>query len=135
MENLSNPDATGGIIAMIMSMMVFIVIIMVFFIICQWRIFTKAGKPGWASIIPIYNTIVMLEIVKKPVWWIILLLIPGVNLIFAIILIHNLSKVFGQGTGFTLGLLFLSFIFYPMLAFGNYKYIGDGTNEEVPAFA
>jgi len=95
-----------------------------------WAIFKKAGKPGWAAIIPIYNLVVLLQIVNKPVWWILLLLIPCVNFILIIIgwiWINNLlSKSFGQGGAFTLGLMFLGFIFYPLLGFGDYTYLGPG---------
>ncbi|MBN1821675.1 MAG: hypothetical protein JXR31_09250 [Prolixibacteraceae bacterium] len=92
-------------------------------IISMWRIYLKAGKPGWASIIPIYNIIVLLEIIKKPVWWIVLLIIPVVNIVFWIWIVNLLSKSFGKNEGFTVGLLFLSFIFYPLLGFGSPKYI------------
>jgi len=100
--------------------------VLVLLIVSFWKIFQKAGKPGWASIIPIYNIIVQLEIVGKPWWWIFLLFIPVVNIVIGIIIVHNLSKSFGQGVGFTLGLLFLGVIFYPILAFGDYKYVGPG---------
>jgi hypothetical protein len=98
--------------------------IVVLVIAAQWAIFTKAGKPGWAAIIPIYNTIVLLQIVGRPVWWIILLLIPIVNIIVGIIVLNDLSKSFGKGVGFTLGLIFLSIIFYPILGFGSARYVG-----------
>lgn len=91
-------------------------------IIPMWKIFTKAGKPGWACIIPIYNIIVMLEVVKKPVWWIILMLIPIVNIVIAIIVIHQLSLSFGKGTGFTVGLILLPVIFLPILGYGSSQY-------------
>lgn len=107
-----------------MDVLIYLAVV-IFFVYCEWKIYEKAGKPGWAAIIPIYNVIVMLEIVGKPVWWIILLLIPGVNIVILIILLHGLSKSFGQGTGFTLGLLFLGFIFIPMMALKNdIKYVG-----------
>ena len=93
-------------------------------LIAQWKIFEKAGQPGWACIVPIYNVIVLLEIVGKPIWWLFLLIIPGVNLIVGLMLTHLLSKSFGQGIGFTLGLIFLPFIFHLILAFGSAKYIG-----------
>ncbi len=93
-------------------------------IVSIWKIFEKAGKPGWAAIIPIYNIIVLLEIVGKPVWWFILLLIPFVNFIIIIILAHRLSLSFGQGVGMTLLLLILPIIGYPMLAFGSATYKG-----------
>jgi hypothetical protein len=98
--------------------------LIVLMIASLWTIFKKAGKPGWACIIPIYNIIVLLEIVGKPWWWLLLMLIPIVNIVFAIWMLNLLSKSFGQSTGFTIGLLLLGIIFYPMLAFGNYTYVG-----------
>lgn len=89
-----------------------------------WITYSKAGKPGWAAIIPIYNILVWLEIIGKPWWWLLLCLIPLVNIVIIIIMINRLSKVFGHGVGFTLGLIFLGFIFFPILAFGDSKYIG-----------
>ncbi len=97
-------------------------VLLVLIIISWWKVFTKAGKPGWASIIPIYNIIVLLDIVKRPVWWLILLLIPIVNIVIGIIVIFDLAKAFGKGTGFALGLLFLGIIFLPILAFGDAQY-------------
>jgi len=99
-------------------------VVFVLMIVANWRIYEKAGKPGWASIIPIYNIIVLLEIVGKPIWWIFLLLIPGVNIIFGVWVTNLLSKSFGKNEGFTIGLIFLSFIFYPILGFGNAEYQG-----------
>ena len=113
--------SSGG--ASIISSVIFLAII-VFYIAAGWKILTKAGKPGWAAIIPIYSTIVLLQVARRPGWWFILLLIPFVNIVIAIIFLNDLSKVFGHGIGFTLGLLFLSFIFYPVLGFGGSKYIG-----------
>jgi len=98
------------------------VALIVFFVIVMWKIFTKAGRPGWAAIIPIYNIVVLLQIIKKPVWWILLFFIPFVNIIIQIIVTHRVSRSFGHDVGFTLGLLFLSIIFYPILAFGSSKY-------------
>jgi uncharacterized membrane protein YoaK (UPF0700 family) len=103
---------------------IFIVVVVLIFIAAQWRIFEKAGKPGWAAIIPIYNYFVLLEIVGKPYWWIFLLFLPGVNIIFGVWITNLLSKSFGHNEGFTLGLIFLSIIFYPILAFGNSEYKG-----------
>ena len=102
--------------------------LVVFLIASMWTIFTKAGEPGWASIVPIYNIVVLLKIVGKPTWWIILFLIPGVNLIFAIWTANMLSKSFGKTEGFTVGLILLGIVFYPMLAFGDAKYIGPFGN-------
>jgi Family of unknown function (DUF5684) len=90
----------------------------------MWKLFTKAGKPGWAAIIPIYNVIVLLQIAGKPLWWIILLLIPFVNFIAIILIWIAIAKSFGKGVGFALGLTFLSPIFVPILGFGNAEYSG-----------
>ena len=99
-------------------------ILLVFLAIVKWIIYEKAGQPGWASLVPVYRTVVLLKIVKKPTWWLILLIfVPIVNIIILIKIIHQLSKKFGYGVGFTLGLIFLGIIFYPILAFGKSKYI------------
>mgnify|MGYP000920907785 CR=1 FL=1 len=102
-------------------------------IVSMWKIYTKAGKPGWACIIPIYNIIVLLEIVGKPWWWLLLMLLPFVNIIFAIWMLNLLSKSYGHGVGFTLGLLFLSFIFIPILGLGESKYVGPAGAAQAPA--
>ena len=93
-------------------------------IIGQWKIFVKAGKPGWASIIPIYSTIVMLDIIKRPVWWIaLLLLVPGASLVLGIMMAMDLAQCFGKSQGWGVGMLWLlSFIGYPMLGFGKDTY-------------
>jgi hypothetical protein len=115
----------SGTIAGILGGAIFIyLVILAFYIFCLWKIFEKANKPGWAAIIPIYNSIIVLEIVGKPVWWIILLLIPIVNIFVGLYIAHLLSKSFGHDIGFTLFLIFLGFIAIPVLAFGNSKYVG-----------
>jgi hypothetical protein len=91
-----------------------------------WQTFVKAGKPGWAAIIPIYNVIVMLQIAGRPIWWILLLLIPLVNLVIAIIVSIDIAKNFGKGAGFGVGLALLGFIFYPILGFGDAQYRATG---------
>ncbi len=96
--------------------------VIVLMIVSMWKIYAKAGQPGWASIIPIYNIIVLLQIVQKPIWWIVLLFIPFVNFVIIIMIYHELSKVFGKGAGFTIGMLLLSIIFFPILAFGSATY-------------
>lgn len=98
--------------------------IAIFLIAAQWKVYQKAEQPGWACIIPIYNTIVLLKIVGKPWWWILLMLIPIVNIVFAVWMTNLVSKSFGKDEGFTLGLIFLGFIFWPILGFGNARYRG-----------
>ncbi|MBA3075420.1 MAG: signal peptidase I [Anaerolineae bacterium] len=94
----------------------------VFYLFCMWKIYVKAGKPGWAAIVPVYNILVQLEIVGRPWWYLLLMFVPVVNIVIAIMIIFDLAKVFGKSTGFGFGLLFLSFIFIPILAFGDAQY-------------
>ena len=93
-------------------------------IVAMWKVFTKAGQPGWASLIPIFNIYIWCKIVGRPGWWVILMLIPFVNLIVAIILCIDLAKSFGQGVGFGIGIILLSIIFLPILGFGSAQYQG-----------
>lgn len=97
----------------------------VFIIASVWRVYEKAGKPGWAAILPIYNIIVLLEIVRKPLWWIVLLLVPIANVVVLFILYIELAKAFGKTAGFGVGLTLLGFIFFPILGFGDARYRGD----------
>ena len=120
----SYEGAEQGIFAALGVFAFIYVIIFLIIIVSAWKIFEKAGKPGWAAIIPIYNIIVLLEIVGKPVWWIILMLIPFVNFIVAIFVTHLLSRSFGKDIVMTILLLLVPFIGYPMLAFGDAKYVG-----------
>jgi hypothetical protein len=104
--------------------MIIYVAVIVIIIAANWKIFEKAGKPGWAAIIPIYNLIVLLQIIGKPVWWFLLLLIPVVNIVILIIMTHGLSKAFGKDFVYTIGLLLLPIVFYPILGFGDAQYVG-----------
>ena len=97
-------------------------ILAVVLIVAWWKIFTKAGKPGWAALIPIYNVIVMLQVIGRPIWWIILFLIPVVNIIIEIIVFLDLAKSFGRSTWFGIGLILLNPIFVLILAFGDAEY-------------
>jgi len=91
-----------------------------------WGIFSKAGQPGWAAIIPIYNIYIMTQVAKKPGWWVaMILLVPVANIIFLIMTWHNIALNYGKTAGFTVGMIFLSFIFIPILGLGSAKYIGN----------
>ena len=131
MENYdaSSAGAVAGLMAIIGALIIPFIIIWVVMVIAHWKIYEKAGKPGWAAIVPIYNIIVLLEIVGKPTWWILLFLVPCVNIVFLVWTTNLLSKSFGQSEGFTVGLLLLGIIFYPMLGFGNYQYVGPAGAE------
>ena len=96
--------------------------VVVIMIVAMWKVFTKAGQPGWATLIPIYNCYVMLKIASMPGWFIILMFIPIVNLVIGIMATIALAAKFGKSFGFAIGMLFLPFIFFPILAFGNAQY-------------
>ena len=110
------------------GMLIFYLIIIIIEIAALWKVFTKAGKPGWASIIPVYNIIVLVQIIKKPAWWwIVIVFVPFVNIIFLILAMIELAKVFGKGGGFAVGLILFPYIFLPILAWGDAQYQGDNT--------
>ena len=109
-----------------MGGMLFTLAFIALMIASLWKVFTKAGEPGWAAIVPIYNTIVILKIAGKPWWWFLLMLIPLVNFVIMIIAIVALAKNFGKGVGFAIGLIILPFIFFPILAFSDATYLGSG---------
>lgn len=115
-------DAAAGIFFVLIAIVWLAVLVLV--LASMWVLFTKAGKPGWAAIIPIYNVIVLLEIIGRPLWWILLLFIPCVNFVVPIILFIDLAKSFGKDALFGVGLWLLGFIFFPILAFGDAKYQG-----------
>jgi hypothetical protein len=119
---LAQASSNGG--GMGIAIMVFYVAFLIVMVAAAWKLFTKAGQPGWAAIVPIFNAVIMLKIVGKPIWWLVLFLIPVVNLIVTIIVMIELAKAFGKGVGFGIGMAFLPFIFLPMLAFGSAQYQG-----------
>lgn len=86
-------------------------------------VFAKAGRPRWAAFVPIYNTLTLLDVVGRPLWWIFLLFIPGANIIFTIIVMNDLAKSFGQGPGFTVGLVLISWVFMLVLWLGPSDYL------------
>jgi hypothetical protein len=87
-----------------------------------WKVFEKAGIPGWKAIIPVYNTILLLQIAGRPGWWLLILLIPGVNIVIVVMISLELAECFGRGYLFGAGLVLLFFVFLPVLGFGNARY-------------
>ena len=114
--------ANGGDQGPGVGVYIFAILFSVLMIAAMWKVFTKAGKPAWAAIVPIYNIIVLLQIAGKPVWWIILFFIPIVSLIIAILTYVALAERFGKGGGFAVGLVLLGPIFFPILGFGSAQY-------------
>ena len=109
-------------------LILFVIAIGLFLIVSLWKVFEKAGQPGWGVLIPIYNILLLLKIAGKPGWWILLYLIPLVNIVIGIIVCIDIAKNFGKDAGFGIGLAFLGIIFYPILAFGSAQYQGVGQN-------
>lgn len=87
-----------------------------------WKMFEKAGEPGWAGIIPVYNLYILVKISGNAWWWFILLFIPVVNFFATLKISIDVAGKFNRGVLFGLGLMFVSFIFYPLLGFGDYQY-------------
>jgi hypothetical protein len=121
-QNGSGPGAAGAFGGCMVGIIILGVAILI--IAGFWKTFEKAGKPGWAAIVPIYNLVVLLEIAGKPLWWILLYLIPLVSFIVTIIVSIEVAKRFGKDVLFGLGLTFLAPIFYPILGFGDAEYQG-----------
>jgi hypothetical protein len=87
-----------------------------------WRVFTKAGRQGWAAIVPIYNLIILLEITKQPLWMAFLFFIPVGNIVAIILVDIELAARFGKSSGFAVGLILLPVVFLPILAFSDANY-------------
>jgi uncharacterized protein DUF5684 len=105
--------------------MIVMLALTVLFFVGFWKVFTKAGQPGWAALIPFYNAYILTKIAGRPGWWVLMLMIPFVNIAFGILLAIDIAKAFGQGAAFGVILLFLlSGIGYLVLGFGEYRYVG-----------
>ncbi|MCB0537967.1 MAG: DUF5684 domain-containing protein [Chitinophagales bacterium] len=113
---------TGVVMVFLIFLIVFLPIV-VLLIASMWKVFKKAGYEGWECIIPFYNYYVMAKIAGKPGWWVLLLLIPYISIIFHIIISIELAKKFGKSALFGVGLIMLSFIFWPILGFGDAQYL------------
>lgn len=110
---------TGAITAMGLFFWLLYMVVCILMIVSLWKIFKKSGKPGWASIVPIYNVYIMCEIAEKQWWYILLLCIPFVNIYAMVVLYNGIAKRFGKGGGFVVGMILLPVVFFPMLAFGK----------------
>jgi hypothetical protein len=128
----------GGLAALGAGMMVFMLVylaVIIVMVVALWKIFTKAGQPGWAAIVPIYNTyILMIEICKMEMLWFILSFVPFVNIVAGIMATLKLAEKFGKEIGFAIGLILLPFVFLPILAFGSAEYEGGGKKKYKPKF-
>lgn len=119
-EIVSN-NITGGLFA---GYTIVVLALGILGIVCNWKIYAKAGQPGWGALIPIYNVYLLFKITWGNGWYFLLTLIPIANVVIAILTQVKLAKVFGKYGGFAVGLIFLSFIFLPILAFDKSEYVG-----------
>ena len=122
----------AGLIAFFAAFALVFIAIAVVTLIGMWKVFTKAGHPGWAVLIPIYNLILLLRIAGLAWYWVftpLIVLIPFLGaiayLVWVVWVHHRISTRFGQGVGFTIGLTLLGPIFWLILGFGSSKYVGE----------
>jgi hypothetical protein len=107
-----------------LAVLLFQLLLIVLQLAGMWAVFAKADRPGWAALVPIYNLYMMLRIGENAWWWLLVLIVPIVN-IYALYKIHaGVARAFGRGIGFGLGLAFLGVVFFPILGFGDYRYRG-----------
>ena len=115
---------TSAVAGVVLIFSLVAMIASVLMIIGLWKVFTKAGKPGWASLVPIYNMVVMMQIVGRPEWQVVLMFLPFAHIYISIVLPLDLAKSFGKTTGFGVLMIFFPAIMNPILAFGSSRYVG-----------
>lgn len=127
-------ETAAGVFAgtFLLVMMLILLPLIIFYIVCLWKTFEKAGVEGWKAIVPFYNFWVLCEIAGKPGWWslvVLLSFIPVINLVgwIAILVVQVLisievAKAFGKDSVFALLLIFLPVVGYAILGFGDAKY-------------
>ena len=123
-DGSTSANEGGGMIAALFGGAFFLVFLVVFVIVAagMWKVFEKAGEPGWAALVPIYNMIVLVKIAGKEMWWVILMLVPCVNFVAAVMICLDVARKFGKDTAYGIGLALLPFVFFPMLGFGSATY-------------
>lgn len=113
-------DTGSAALATIVLVLLFAWLVVV--LLAGWKLYTKAGQPGWVALIPFLNVFGLLKIVHRPLWWFLLLLIPFVNIVFLVIIFNDLSKAFGHGVGMTVLLVLLTAVGYLVIGFGDSRY-------------
>jgi hypothetical protein len=126
----TNTTASAG---MLFALFIPLIILTIFLAVCQWKVYVKAGKPGWAAIVPVYNLWVLYEITGIPTWLALLYFIPIVNFAAAIVGLvatFKLSKLFGKSDLFAVCSVFFPFVTYPILAYGSATFQGLGSSPQ-----
>ena len=113
----ANTSSSSGAVILLISLAAFVL-----YVVAGWKVFAKAGEPGWGIFIPIYNLYLVCKISGRPEWWLILFFIPLVNIVIGLIVAMGIAKSFSKSSGFGIGLWLLNFIFVPILGFGSAQY-------------
>ena len=149
---MSNNEAMAAVAGMGAGLIIVLIAIAVFTIICMWKIFVKAGEPGWKCLIPVYGEYVFFKIAWEPMWFfitlgltvlsniitsvaaangnggatgfglVLLIIVSIVSIVIGIITMIKLAKRFGKSGAFAVGLIFLNTIFLAILAFDSSDY-------------
>lgn len=120
----SSAAAAGILIAVFLVLFVVAIGATVLQIVGMWKVFEKAGQPGWSAIVPILNWYVLIRIAGRETWWLILFFVPCVGLVAQVIVLIDLARRFGKSEGYAIGLWLVPFVFFPMLGFGSDRYLG-----------
>lgn len=131
-------SSDGAVAGVLLFIWLIALIVGIFMAVCLWRIFTKAGRPGWAAIVPVYNSWVLFETVGYPGWWVLLAFIPVVNifpLVMMLVSYYKLGKLFGKSDVFSVLLIFFPVILLPVLAFGSAQFNGAASGPAAPVSA
>jgi hypothetical protein len=126
------PDEAAEILFGAFAIVAVAVLILVVLVTAgTWRVFEKAGQPGWAALVPVYSWIVLLRVVRKPEWWVLLMLVPFMNIGVFVVISIDLARAFGMEEIFAVGLILLPWAFYPILGFGDSAYVyGTGDRQD-----
>jgi hypothetical protein len=126
-QTLAQSDSSSG--AGIGFAVVIWLVLLAIYVVAMWKLFTKMGQPGWVGIIPLLNAYGIYKLAGRDWWWVILLLIPCINIVAAWFLASDTAKLFGKELGWTIVLFIFPGIGHIILAFGDSQYVGP--NEQV----
>lgn len=138
MPVLAQSDGSGGgIVALLMGLVFFAIWVAVMGVVVagMWKTFVKAGHPGWAALVPIYNLWILVQMSGKEDWWIALFFFPVLNFIAVIVISMEIAQKFGKGSGFGIAMAFFPYICYPLLGFGSATYEGGAAQSEAAMVA
>ena len=114
----------GALLASLGIVWIIALVLCIVLYVALWKVYAKAGEPGWAAIVPFYSNYVLFKIAFGNGWFFLLCLIPYVGIIALYAAYFMLAKKFGKGVGFGIGMILLTVIFLPILAFGSAEYEG-----------